>query len=336
VKTAVVTGAAGFVGFHVAKHLLDRGYRVFGHDNLNPYYSPKLKVDRISRLQGTEGWTFIQGELEDAGSVSDLVASAGRCTVIHLGAQAGVRWSISNPGAYIGSNIVGFANILEACRHGDVDHLVYASSSSVYGANSRVPFRVSDRVDHPVSLYAATKRSNEAMAHAYSHLFRMPCTGLRFFTVYGPWGRPDMAYWKFTEAILRGEPLELFGDGELERDFTYIDDVVSAVARVAECPATPDPAWNGEAPNAATSQSPWRIYNIGNHSPVRIRTMLSILEELCGRKALVNLKPIPAGDVPRTFADVDDLRRDFGFAPNTPLESGLAQFVNWYREWAGT
>ncbi len=334
-RPAVVTGAAGFVGFHVASRLLDSGRAVFGLDNVNAYYSTRLKRDRLALLEGRRGWCFCEGDLSDADCVSTLIKSVGPCTVIHLGAQAGVRWSIENPDAYVRSNLVGFANVLEACRHAQIDHLVYASSSSVYGANSRVPFRVTDRVDHPVSLYAATKRANEAMAHAYSHLFRLPTTGLRFFTVYGPWGRPDMAYWKFTEAILRGEPIDVYGGGDLERDFTYIDDVVTALIRIADHPALPDPLWSSDDPNAATSASPWRIYNIGNHEPVKVSRMLGIIERLCGRKARVRLKPKPPGDVERTFADVDALMRDFSFAPNTPLESGLEQFVSWYRQWSG-
>lgn len=333
-RKVVVTGAAGFIGFHVAKRLIESGHEVVGHDNLNPYYSPALKQARLAELSGLRGWSFREGDLADADSVNALIKAAGPCSVIHLGAQAGVRWSIDNPGTYVQSNLVGFANVLEASRRHSVDHLVYASSSSVYGKNARVPFRVSDRVDHPVSLYAATKRANEAMAHCYSDLFGLPSTGLRFFTVYGPWGRPDMAYWKFTQSILEDKPIEVYGAGLLERDFTYVDDVVTAVCKVADSPAVPDPLWSPDEPAAGSSSAPWRLYNIGNHSPVMVSRLIEILESLCGRRARTVMLPRPAGDVERTFADVTDLARDFDFRPDTPLEVGLERFVGWYRAWA--
>ena len=329
----IVTGAAGFIGFHVAQRLLAAGRSVVGIDNLNPYYDPALKRARLARLEGTPGWRFLKMDLADAAAVGFAFASHGASHVIHLGAQAGVRWSLDNPAAYIQSNLVGFGNVLEACRQNRIAHLVYASSSSVYGANTKVPFSVEDNTDHPVSLYAATKKANEAMAHSYAHLFDLPCTGLRFFTVYGPWGRPDMAYWKFTEAILDGRPIEVFGEGLLKRDFTYIDDIVEGVVRLVDQPATPDPAWTGEAPNAATSSAPWRLYNIGNHTPVTVSEMIDLLEEACGRKAVRVFKPRPPGDVEATFADVDALKAAVGFQPATPLRDGLRRFVEWFREW---
>lgn len=332
-QPVLVTGAAGFIGFHVVRALLDKGLPVVGHDNLNAYYDPRLKQDRLAQLDGRTDWRFVQGELADAGSMTELFARHRPERVIHLGAQAGVRWSLENPSAYVEANLVGFANVLECCRRHAVAHLAYASSSSVYGANTRIPFRATDHVDHPISLYAATKKSNELMAHAYSHLFDIPSTGLRFFTVYGPWGRPDMAYWKFTDAILSGRPIEVFGGGVLERDFTYIDDVVEAVVRVAFSPATPDGKWNGQHPDPSSSSAPWRIYNIGNHTPVSVDEMLRILEGLCGRKAIRRMQEKPPGDVDRTFADVQPLIERFGFSPATPLEVGLAKFVDWFRGW---
>lgn len=331
--TAIVTGAAGFIGFHVADRLLAAGHPVVGIDNLNPYYDPALKRARLARLEGRPGWQFLELDLADAAAVRDALDRSGAMHVVHLGAQAGVRWSLENPAAYVQSNLVGFANILEACRHNQTAHLVYASSSSVYGANTKVPFAVTDNTDHPVSLYAATKKANEVMAHSYAHLFGLPCTGLRFFTVYGPWGRPDMAYWKFTEAILAGQPIEVFGDGLLRRDFTYIDDVVEGIVRLIDRPATPDPAWTGMAPDPATSSAPWRLYNIGNHTPVTVTEMIDLLEEACGRKAVRVFKPRPPGDVEATFADVEALQAAVGFQPATPLRDGLHRFVAWFREW---
>jgi len=329
----LVTGAAGFIGFHVCKRLLETGMQVIGHDNLNPYYDPRLKRARLEELSRYPRWHFHKGDLEDSAGVMDFVRQGNGGPMVHLGAQAGVRWSIDNPHAYIQSNLLGFANILEAARRFRVRHLVYASSSSVYGANERIPFDATDNVDHPVSLYAATKKSNELMAHAYAQLFGIPCTGLRFFTVYGPWGRPDMAYWKFTEAILEGKPLEVFAGGTLERDFTYVDDIVESIARLIDCPATPDPLWDGSSPNPSTSRAPWRIYNIGNHTPVSVNDMLSTLERICGQTARRIDRPKPPGDVERTFADVEPLARDFGFRPKTRLEDGLAAFVDWYQSW---
>lgn len=328
----IVTGAAGFIGFHVSSRLLERGVEVIGHDNLNPYYSPSLKHARLSELSRHRSWRFVEGDLADATAVRELVRSGGG-TVLHLGAQAGVRWSIENPGAYVSSNLVGFANVLEACRAAEATHLVYASSSSVYGANEKVPFDARDNVDHPVSLYAATKKSNELMAHVYAHLFGLPCTGLRFFTVYGPWGRPDMAYWKFTESILAGQPIEVFGGGLLERDFTYVDDVVESIVRLLDTPPAPSSTWSALEPDPSTSAAPWRIYNIGNRTPVSVNEMIGILEQLCGRAAIRVARPKPPGDVERTFADVTPIARDFGFRPHTRLEDGLAAFVDWFSWW---
>jgi UDP-glucuronate 4-epimerase len=332
-KSVLVTGAAGFIGFHVAKRLLREGWEVVGIDNLNDYYDPSLKAARLAAIGHPREWTFVQADLADRRAIETVFREHQPPFVVHLGAQAGVRWSLENPQAYVNSNLVGFANVLECCRHGGVAHLLYASSSSVYGANSKVPFAVEHTTDHPVSLYAATKKANESMAHCYSHLFGLPCTGLRFFTVYGPWGRPDMAYWKFTDAILRGVPLEVFAGGELRRDFTYIDDVVESVARLVTRPARSDPAWSGESPNPATSAAPWRLYNIGNHSPVTVNALLELLEDCCGRKAMRIDRPKPPGDVDATFADVTALSDAVGFAPSTPLAEGMRRFVEWFRQW---
>jgi UDP-glucuronate 4-epimerase len=335
-STTFVTGAAGFVGYHIARAMLDQGRTVIGFDNVNPYYDPAIKRGRLADLAGRPGWRFIEGDLADAAGLRAAMAAAGPTSVVHMAAQAGVRWSIDHPEDYVTANLVGFANLLEACRHASVGHLVYASSSSVYGANTKIPFAVGDTVDHPVSLYAATKKANELMAHSYSHLFGLPTTGLRFFTVYGPWGRPDMAYWKFTEAILAGKPIDVFGGGVLKRDFTYIDDVVEAIIRIADRPASGNPAWSGDHPDAATSLAPWRIYNIGNHTPVSVNEMIAHLERLCGRPAVRIEKPRQPGDVENTFADIEALRRDFGFEPRTPLAEGLAQFVEWFRSWSSS
>jgi len=318
----VVTGAAGFVGYHVSRRLLELGEEVVGFDNLNAYYTPRLKRDRLAALAGLPGWRFVEGDLVDGGNVAALVADAAPRCVVHLAAQAGVRWSLDHPAAYVESNLVGFAHVLEACRHAATPHLVYASSSSVYGANTKTPFSERDRTDRPVSLYAATKKANEAMAHAYSHLFGLPCTGLRFFTVYGPWGRPDMAYWKFTESILAGTPIEVYGGGTLRRDFTYVDDVVESIVRMVDQP-----------PVAADDAAACRVYNVGNHTPVTVAVLLATLERLCGRRAVTVMKPRPPGDVEATFADVSALARDFGFEPATPLQVGLSRFVEWYRGW---
>ena len=329
-----MTGAAGFIGFHVAKRLLEAGRAVVGVDNLDPYYDPALKRARLGQLEGTGGWRFVEADLADPAVTRAVFAEAGPIPVVHMAAQAGVRWSLENPQAYVQANLVGFGNVLEACRRAGTPHLVFASSSSVYGANTRVPFAETDNTDHPVSLYAATKKANEAMAHAYAHLFGLPCSGLRFFTVYGPWGRPDMAYWKFTEAILRGRPIDVFGRGLLERDFTYIDDVVEGIVRLVDRPAAAEPSWDGAAPDPATSSAPWRLYNIGNHTPVTVGRMIEVLEDICGRQAVRIAKPKPPGDVDRTCADVAALRRAVGFEPATPLETGLRRFVEWFRGWA--
>lgn len=329
-----LTGAAGFIGFHVAQALLARGDSVVGFDNLNDYYDPQLKRDRLARLGGP-GFRFVQGGLEDAPALHAAFAAAAPERVIHLAAQAGVRYSLQNPAAYVQSNLVGFGNILEECRHAQTPHLTYASSSSVYGMNTRMPFSVADDVDHPVSLYAATKKANELMAHAYSHLYGLPTTGLRFFTVYGPWGRPDMAYFKFTKAIFEGRPIDVYNHGKMRRDFTYIDDIVQGVVRTSDRIAAPDPDFDPATPNPGRSSAPWRVYNIGNHTPVELGRFIEVIEEATGRKAVKNYLPMQDGDVVATFADVEDLQRDAGFAPSTPLEDGIGRFVEWYREYYG-
>jgi UDP-glucuronate 4-epimerase len=331
----MVTGAAGFIGFHVARRLLADGREVVGVDSLDPYYDPRLKRARLARLEGAAGWRFAEADLADEAATRALFAEAGPAAVVHLAGQAGVRWSLDHPQAYVRSNVVAFSHVLEGCRHAGAPHLVYASSSSVYGAATAVPYAETAVTDHPVSLYAATKKANEALAHSYAHLFGLPCTGLRFFTVYGPWGRPDMAYWKFTEAILQGRPIKVFGQGRLERDFTWIDDAVEGVVRLVDRPATADPEWDASAPNPATSAAPWRLYNVGNHAPVSVTRLIDILEEVCGRRAIRVEEPKPPGDVERTCADVEALRQAVAFAPSTPLETGLRQFVEWYREWSG-
>ncbi len=320
----LLTGAAGFIGMHVARRLLRDGDDVIGVDNLDPYYDVQLKEKRIELLGGIGSFRFVRADLADREAVARLVASVHPDEVIHLAAQPGVRHSLDHPEKYIDSNVVGFANVLEGCRHAGVGHLVYASSSSVYGANRKVPFAVSDPVDHPVSIYAATKRANELMAESYAHLYSIPTTGLRFFTVYGPWGRPDMAYYKFTRAIMQGEPIEVYNEGLLERDFTYIDDVVEGVVRVVRQP-----------PVAGQGRVPHRLYNIGNHSPVKLLDFIETLERTIGKKALRVLKPMQPGDVPSTYADVSELMADTGFAPSTPLEQGLGEFVKWCRSYHG-
>lgn len=313
----LVTGAAGFIGFHLSISLLKRGDEVVGFDNLNDYYEVKLKHDRLAILQNHQSFTFVKGDLADRGAVEQLFAEHRFDRVINLAAQAGVRYSLENPHAYIDANIVGFMNILEACRHNQVAHLVYASSSSVYGSNTKMPFSIHHNVDHPVSLYAASKKANELMAHTYSHLYGLPTTGLRFFTVYGPWGRPDMALFLFTRAILEGKPIKVFNQGKMQRDFTYIDDIVEGVVRVTDRIAEPNPDWSGDNPDPATSQAPFRVYNIGNNKPVELLRFIEIIEEKTGVKAIREMMPMQPGDVPATFADVDDLMRDTGFAPNT-------------------
>ena len=328
----LVTGAAGFIGMHVSLELLGRGDQVIGFDNLNPYYSVALKRARLDRLVGQAGFRFEEGELADRSRVAELFAAEKFDVVINLAAQAGVRYSLTNPHAYVDSNLVGFVNILEGCRHHDVQHLTYASSSSVYGANTEMPFSIHHNVDHPLSLYAATKKANELMAHTYSHLYQLPTTGLRFFTVYGPWGRPDMALWLFTKAILAGESIDVFNDGKMRRDFTYIDDIVQGIVRVADRVPVGNPDWSGDHPDPATSRAPYRIYNIGNNQPVELMYLIETLERSLGITARKNFLPMQPGDVPATFADVDDLTRDVGFRPSTPIETGVERFVNWYRD----
>ncbi len=332
----LVTGAAGFIGFHLAKQLLANGHDVTGLDNLNDYYDVTLKSARLRQLEGNPGFRFARADLVDREAMERLFAEGDFQVVVHLAAQAGVRHSLNHPHAYVDSNLVGFLNILEGCRHHQVRHLVFASSSSVYGANTCIPFSVHHNVDHPVSLYAATKKANELMAHSYASLYGLPATGLRFFTVYGPWGRPDMAYFSFTRAILAGQPIDVFNNGMMQRDFTYIDDVVEGVARVMDRIPSPDPAWSGDRPDPGTSYAPYRIYNIGNNRPVELLRFIEVLEECLGKKAVKNLLPMQAGDVPATCADVDDLMRDVGFQPATPVEEGIRQFVSWYREYYGS
>lgn len=329
----LVTGAAGFIGMHVSTLLLDRGDEVVGLDNVNPYYSVQLKRDRLARLAAKPRFRFEECELADRERITRLCAEQKFDVVINLAAQAGVRYSLTNPHAYVDSNLVGFVNILEACRHHGVKHLVYASSSSVYGANTTMPFSIHDNVDHPLSLYAATKKANELMAHTYSHLYGLPTTGLRFFTVYGPWGRPDMAMWLFASAILEGRPIDVFNNGQMRRDFTYIDDIVQGVVRVADHVPTGNAAWSGDRPDPATSRAPYRVYNIGNNQPVELMHMIRTLELELGKEAVKNLLPMQPGDVPATCANVDDLMRDVGFRPGTPIEVGIARFVKWYRDY---
>ncbi len=327
----LVTGAAGFIGYHLADRLLAEGRRVVGLDNLNDYYDPALKRTRIDRLDASDGFTFARIDLADRRRMEALFATHAFGTVVHLAAQAGVRYSIDNPHSYVDSNLVGFLHVLEGCRHTGVGHLVYASSSSVYGANTSMPFSVHDNVDHPMSLYAATKKANELMAHAYSNLYDLPTTGLRFFTVYGPWGRPDMALFKFTRQILGGEPIDVFNYGNHRRDFTYIDDIVEGVVRVLAKTPEPDPGWAGDEPDPGTSRAPWRVYNIGNSRPVELMRYIEVIEECLGRTAEKNMLPMQPGDVPDTCADVAALSEDVGYKPSTPVEEGVRRFVEWYR-----
>jgi UDP-glucuronate 4-epimerase len=328
----LVTGAAGFIGFHLGKKLLAKGVEVVGLDNLNDYYDVNLKLARLKQLEACPGFRFVKMDLSDREGIASLFAAEKFDTVVNLAAQAGVRYSLENPHAYIDSNISGFMNILEGCRHNAVQHLVYASSSSVYGANTSMPFSVHHNVDHPVSLYAATKKANELMAHTYSSLYGIPTTGLRFFTVYGPWGRPDMALFLFTKAILEGRSIDVFNYGKMQRDFTFVDDIVEGVIRVSEKVPQGNPAWSGQSPDPGTSYAPYKIYNIGNNSPVELLRFIEVLESALGKKAQKNLLPIQAGDVPATFADVDDLIADVGFKPATSIEEGIGRFVAWYRE----
>ena len=332
-RKILVTGAAGFIGFHLSRRLLKEGDTVVGLDNLNDYYDVSLKQARLKLLQKNEGFRFIRASLADRNEMDSLFAKNGFEIVVNLAAQAGVRYSLKNPYAYLDSNLTGFLNILEGCRHHPVKHLVFASSSSVYGGNTRMPFSTRDNVDHPLSLYAATKKSNELMAHAYASLYRIPCTGLRFFTVYGPWGRPDMALFLFTRAILENRPIDVFNHGKMKRDFTYIDDIVEGVVRVLDRIPEPDPAWRGDSPDPSSSFAPYRLYNIGNNRPVDLMEYITTLEDQLGRKAVRNLLPMQAGDVPATCADVDDLTADVGFRPATPITEGIRRFVAWYREY---
>ena len=328
----LVTGAAGFIGSALCIRLLERGDEVVGIDNLNDYYDVNLKLARLERLRGYERFKFIKLEIADKQAVENLFARENVQRVMHLAAQAGVRYSITNPHAYIDSNIVGFINILEGCRHNAIEHLAYASSSSVYGANTKMPFSIHDNVDHPVSLYAASKKANELMAHTYSHLYHLPTTGLRFFTVYGPWGRPDMSLFMFTRNIIEGKPIDVFNYGNHRRDFTYIDDIVEGVIRVIDKPAQVNPGWAGENPDPGTSMAPYRLYNIGNNNPVHLLKFIETLEKCLGKEAIKNMLPLQSGDVPDTYADVSDLVNDLGYKPATLLEDGINNFVKWYKD----
>jgi UDP-glucuronate 4-epimerase len=331
----LLTGAAGFIGFHTAHILLARGEEVVGLDNLNDYYDVSLKQARLDILKRSPNFRFVKLDLADRDAMKKLFAEEKFERVVHLAAQAGVRYSIQNPLAYIDSNVLGFANILEGCRHNGVQHLVYASTSSVYGANTKMPFSVHQNVDHPLSFYAATKKANELMAHTYAHLYQLPVTGLRFFTVYGPWGRPDMALFLFTKNILAGKPIDVFNYGNHRRDFTYVDDIAEGVVRAMDRIATPDPKWNSDDPDPGTSKAPYRLYNIGNNQPVELMRYIECIEQALGKKATKNLLPMQAGDVPDTFADIDDLVRDVGYRPATPVEEGVRKFVDWYVQYYG-
>ncbi len=330
-----VTGVAGFIGFHLARRLLKDGYQVVGIDNINPYYDIALKEARLEALKNESNFTFIKMDLADRKQLERLFASQKFEVVVNMAAQAGVRYSIENPFAYVDSNLVGFVNLLECCRHNNVKHFVFASSSSVYGANTTMPFSVHHNVDHPVSLYAATKKANELMAHTYSHLYRLPCTGLRFFTVYGPWGRPDMALFLFTRAILEDQPLKVFNHGKMQRDFTYIDDIIEGVVRVLGRLPQPNPRWSGAAPDPGTSSAPYKVYNIGNNNPVELIKFIEVIEAALGKKAQKKFMDLQPGDVVATYADVDDLMQDVGFKPATPIEVGVERFVKWYKDFYG-
>ncbi|MHB8769457.1 MAG: NAD-dependent epimerase [Syntrophales bacterium] len=332
-RRILVTGAAGFIGYHLSERLLAGGDSVVGLDNLNPYYDVTLKEARLARLSGNAHFRFVRMDLADRPAMEALFAKERPEIVVNLAAQAGVRYSLTNPHAYVESNIVGFLNVLEGCRHQGVKHLLFASSSSVYGANTRMPFSVHDNVDHPLSLYAATKKANELMAHTYAALYGLPCTGLRFFTVYGPWGRPDMALFLFTRAILTGKPIDVFNEGRMQRDFTYIDDITEGLVRVMERIPAPAPGWRGDRPDPSASFAPYRLYNIGNNQPVNLMDFISTLEGHLGRTAQKNFLPLQAGDVPATFADANDLMADVGFKPATPISEGIGRFVAWYREY---
>jgi UDP-glucuronate 4-epimerase len=334
-KHIMITGVAGFIGSGLALRLLERGDAVYGIDNMNDYYEVSLKEARLARIMDHEQFTFARIDISDRAAMERLFQDNEFDAVMNLAAQAGDRYSIENPNAYVDSNLVGFGNILEGCRHSGVGHLVFASSSSVYGANTKLPFSEQDNVDHPVSLYAATKKANELMAHSYAHLYDLPCTGLRFFTVYGPWGRPDMALFKFTKGILEDQPIPVFNKGKMVRDFTYIDDIVEGVIRAIDNVAKPDPKWNGDKPNCATSYAPYRIYNIGNNQPVELMKYITTLEDCLGKKADMNLLPMQDGDMLATYADTEALATDVGFKPATSVESGIARFVEWYKDYYG-
>jgi len=333
VGPVLITGAAGFIGYHVARRLLDAGRPVIGLDNLNDYYDTKLKDARLGELGKLAGFSFVKLDLADRAGMAALFAKCRFEHVVHLAAQAGVRYSLIDPFAYIDSNLVGFTTILEGCRHNGCKHLLYASSSSVYGGNTHMPFSVHDNADHPLSLYGASKKANELMAHAYSHLFRLPTTGLRFFTVYGPWGRPDMAMWLFAKAILTGEPIKLFNNGDMRRDFTYVDDIVESIVRLVDRAPAPDPNYSCDGPDPGSSNAPWRVYNIGNNNPVELLEVVRLLEEALGATAKRDLLPMQPGDVPATYADVDDLMREVDFKPATPIGEGIKRFVAWFRDY---
>lgn len=332
-QKVLITGAAGFIGFHLCKKFIEQNDEVVGLDNLNDYYDVNLKIDRLKQIEGKKNFHFLKMDLVERDAMTELFSDKRFDIVVNLAAQAGVRYSLVNPYAYVENNIAGFLNILEACRHHGTKHLVFASSSSVYGANTKMPFSIHHNVDHPVSLYGATKKANELMAHAYSSLYGLPCTGLRFFTVYGPWGRPDMVLFLFTRAILEGRPIDVFNYGKMRRDFTYVDDIIEGVARVMDKIPEPDSRWKSDDPDPGTSYAPYRLYNIGNNNPVELMKFIEVLEGCLGRKAEKNLLPLQAGDVIATYADVDDLIKDVGFKPSTPIEQGIRSFVQWYREY---
>lgn len=327
----LVTGAAGFIGFHLTQYLCSRGDTVVGIDNLNEYYDVRIKHARLNKLADFDNFTFIKLDLSDRDGMAQLFKEQAFDRVVNLAAQAGVRYSLTNPHAYMDSNISGFCNILEGCRHNNIEHLVYASSSSVYGANTAYPFSENDTIDHPVALYAASKKANEAMAHSYAHLYKLPCTGLRFFTVYGPWGRPDMALFKFVKNILEDKPIDVYNFGNMYRDFTYIDDIVEGVVRALDHPAQPNPNWSSDNPDPATSYAPWRVYNIGNGNPVKLMDFINAIEKYLGKKAEMNMLPMQAGDVPKTAADTSNLERDLGYRPQIGIEEGIKNFVAWYQ-----
>jgi UDP-glucuronate 4-epimerase len=333
VRKVFITGAAGFIGFYLSKVLLDRGNAVTGIDDLNDYYEVDLKRARLSQLENHENFHFVKAGIENREMTEHIFKEGKFDVVVNLAAQPGVRYSLKNPYSYIDSNIVGFTNILEGCRHNQVKHLVFASSSSIYGTNHKIPFSVNDNVDHPVSLYAASKRANELMAHTYAHLYGLPCTGLRFFTVYGPWGRPDMAYFSFTKAILEEKPIDVFNHGDMKRDFTYIDDIVEGVVRVMDRVPQPNPAWDRANPDPGSSYAPYKLYNIGNNNPVQLLRFIEVLEKNLGKTAVKNMLPMQPGDVPITYADIDDLMKDVGFKPVTSIEEGIKKFVKWYRSY---